>query len=265
MMQGSKVAVRQGRGGFVQIGALAGLLALAGVITFVLSESRGVIDQTGALDHAMVGSTTADSGVRRLLSAINNADDNLESATGTTGDPLALETSGFSMELAIEGEGGKINPVTIARPILEGYVADASIPPEDRGKLLNVLAAVRETGDAAAAMDALHAHLARALTLEQIERDFSTLTTLTGVDPQFASVRVLRAVPDISDAQAAEIVRQRSSKPGTITVQSAYFATGRPLFTLVATVHWNERESFTRRVPIELTTSGRAVTLDGFR
>jgi hypothetical protein len=251
--------------GFVQIGALAGLAIVAALVTAVLSESVRLSRQTEALDRVTRGAIAADSGIRRLLVAIDSPADALEGWVGVAGVPYPFEFSGLQLTLAIEGEAGKINPLSIAAPILAGYIENLAIPGPDKAILISLLEDARSNEDTGAAMDALHAYLIPALSSEDIARDFTTRSRLAGIDPQLASERVLRAVPDVSDAEAAEIVRGRARQPGAISAPSAYFATGRPLFTLVAAVRWTESESFTRRVPIELTTAGRAIVLDGFR
>jgi hypothetical protein len=213
--------------GFAQIGALAGLVVVAGVLTVVVGQGMDIARRATAFDRVVLGSVAGDSGVRRLLAAINDPTDQLEVSVGVAGDPYPLELAGLRLSLAIEGEAGKINPMTILPLVLEQYVAEVDIfSAADRAALLTLLNKAREAGDAAAAIDALHAYLLAALTTEEIARDFSVLSKLAGVDPQLASERVLRALPDVSDTLAAEIVRDRADGRG-ITARSAYFATGR--------------------------------------
>jgi hypothetical protein len=41
--------------GFVQVAVLAGLVVVSGVLTHVLSDSRGIAGQAGAVDRLVVG------------------------------------------------------------------------------------------------------------------------------------------------------------------------------------------------------------------
>lgn len=211
------------------------------------------------------GAAAASSGIRRLLSAIDNPADNLEHLVGVRGNPYAFDFDGVPMTLAIEGEAGKINPLTADRAILEDYVGDLLMSAGDKASLLALVDAARTTNDGPAAMEALYGFVSPAIGSEFVERDFTLSSTLMGVDPLLASGRVLRALPDLGDAIVTSILRLRETNPEALSIASAYAANGRPLFTLVASVHWNDSESTTKRVPIEITTAGRASVLSGFR
>ena len=259
------IRLHDSTGGFAQISALLALAGIAGVLAVTLSQSVEISRQTVVLDRIIRGSVIADSGVRRLLAAIDDPDDRLEDEVGILGFPRTIEVSGVQVGLAIEGEAGKLNPLTIPWEVLERYVDRAGITAADRTDLLERLQDARRTVDMDAALRSLHVFLIPLLSLDELERDFSVRTNLAGVDPHLASERILAALPDLGEAAATELVRSRHDPSAIGRFDSRYFATGHPLFTLVTTVHWNDVDRFTRRVPIEITTAGKVLVLDGFR
>jgi hypothetical protein len=252
-------------GGFVQILVLAGLATVAGLLTAVLSDARQWGENGRSIERLTAGMAVAESGVRRLLAAINDPTDDLESRVGVDGVPFPFGVAEHSLDLAIEGEAGKIDVLAADRAVLLGYLQDLHLTEENRAFLVQAIDSARLRTDGPAAMDALFSHLLPVVSSELIEQDFTLLSGLAGIDPMLASERVLAALPDISDIEAKEIVRLRRTQPLSIAGLSIYFASGRPLFTLVATVHWNETETTTKRVPIEITTAGRALVTSGFR
>jgi hypothetical protein len=258
---------RRSADGFVQIGALAGLAVVAGIVTLALSFSLGFQRNTATFERSAFGAMAADSGIRRLIASIEHPADTLAASVGVTGTAYPFELSGLPMTLAIEGEAGKLDPLTVERPLLESYVRNTLLPAADVTLLFSQLDIARGTHDGTRAMELLEKYLAPALSPEDLARDFTSRAGLAGIDPMYASERVLRALPDLDPAAVDEILRRRTTEPSVVQAfYSRYFSRGvRPEFTLVATVDRDERHAVVRRVPVEMTTAGRVLVLDGFR
>ena len=253
-------------GGFVQIGALAGLAVVAASLALSLGGNMQLARDAAAFERRASAALIADSGVRRVLASIEDPADPLAMEVGVAGDLHTLELLGSPVELAIEGEAGKIDPLTAARPILESYFSNAGVPAARIAALMAGLDQARPAADAEAAFELLETYLLPDLTAENLARDFTDRSKLAGIDPLYASRRVLEALPDLGTTEIDEIIRVRSLEPGSLdTTASRYFAGGGAEFTIVAAVPLTGREALVRRVPIELTTAGRAVVLDGFR
>ena len=107
----------------------------------------------------------------------------------------------------------------------------------------------RQVGGPAAAMESLQRALVDHVPSEQIEADFTLLGQSATIDPLFASERVLRAPPDVSDAGAAGIFARRAGDPIGVKGLSAYFGPSSNRFSAVARVEWDDKSSFTLRVP----------------
>jgi hypothetical protein len=258
-------AISEPSSGFVQVLALAGLLAVSGLLTVVLAASLRTNIALGLLDRHISAEIVAASAVRRVLSAINDSDDDLERRVGVGGTSYAMQLFDHDVMASIEGEAGKIDVLRADPAILQRYAENSLLPAPERVALLDALAAARAIDDAPAAMEALYIAFASIGAGDQVDADFTMRSGLAGIDPTLAGERVLQALPDLTEAAVADILRDRRSGEAIHMVTSRYFATGRPLLTVVATVHWTETEQFTKRVPIEITTGGKARVLSNFR
>jgi hypothetical protein len=118
--------------------------------------------------------------------------------------------------------------------------------------------------DEEAAMTALRVALLDRLPADAFDSDFTRFGRGAGIDPQYASARLLRAVPDLSDGTAAEIEERRRDDAASVRALSRYFGPASTTFSIVASVPGDGGNVFTRRVPTEITTGGRAVPLVGY-
>ncbi len=84
-----------------------------------------------------------------------------------------------------------------------------------------------------------------------------------GIDPAGASVAVLSALPDLSDAAARQIFESHGEATNTGFAASAYFGPPSRRFSLLIAIDWTASESWVRRIPFEITASGQPVRLSG--
>lgn len=258
------MASRAGRpDGFVQVLVLVALATLAGIMTVALATSSQATRNARVLDHRTDAAFAAGSAIRLVLAAFADPLSDLETRLLASDAPVAVQVLGTEVALALEGEAGKINPVTADPDILEGYFADLSLSATDQSALDAVLKAARTSGDADAAIAALHTQLLPFVPAADLARDFTPLSASAGVDPAYASERVLNALPDLSRNGVATVLENRRADPSSVATLSRFFVAGPPVFTIVATRSWGDREATTIRVPVDFS-SGRAVALDGF-
>jgi hypothetical protein len=126
------------------------------------------------------------------------------------------------------------------------------------------VAAARVAGDEEAALAAVRKGLVDRIPVGAFDSDFTRFGRGAGIDPQYAGARVLRAVPDLGDAAVAEIEERRRDDTASVRALSRYFGPASTIFSIVASVPGDSGQVFIRRVPIEITTGGRAVPLVGF-
>jgi len=84
---------------------------------------------------------------------------------------------------------------------------------------------------------------------------------MAGIDPRYATERVLAAVPDLDPGELASLLAMpavdRASRHGL----SRLFESGGRRFSFAVKVDQPPFVPTTRRLPIELSTSGRVVVL----
>lgn len=250
--------------GFVQVLVLISLATISAILQVILSNSVQLSSSLKALDRSVLGQTAASSAARRVIAAIEDPSDDLETKILAAGTPYPVEIAGTKVEVSIEGEGGKIDPATADQSIIAGYLAPLTLSGDQRSGLMAQLAEARANKSPAAAIGALYRFLVSIVSSDQLRRDFTDLDTTTGIDPMFADDRVLAAIPDIGAGKMAAIKSLRRDNPAGLNGMSAYFTSGQPIFTIVATVHWSATEQYSMGVPIEISTAGQVIALDGF-
>lgn len=216
-------AQRSNTDGFAQIIVLAGLAIVSGL---VVSLQQDAIDNTrmqAALKSTLGTRIAARSAMRRIYSAIENGDDQMELPLLSKGGTLESTEAGLEVRVALEREGGKISLLPNAGALVASYLVknNLSIPEEfalelTERQLRNSLSLALASGPSS--MDA--------------DGDFSAFHTSSGIDPASASSRVLRAVPDLSDSQIAAVLAEREH--GQTSVTSAYFTSAVTALTVYA-------------------------------
>ena len=250
---------RQSEAGFAQILVIAALAVLAAVMTAAVSMSRLGAQQISALDARVVADVTLDSGLRLLRAALDDPDDDLE--VRAMAAPVTTRIGDEQVELAIAGEGGKIDVLRSDMSLVERFSRNAGLNQDELAQLVTAPSDRRAVGDDVGAMDAVQLALAAAVGFAAIEESFTRFGS-DRIDPAFASLAVLRAIPDLGDAEARRIAATSSSERAPYTALSRYFASGSRRFMLIAKSSAGARGTFERRLPIELTNSGGVIELD---
>jgi hypothetical protein len=260
----SSISVSHARldGGFAQVLVLTSLATISAIITVALVHASGSGALTSALDRQVRGEAAAVSGIRRVIAAIEAPADDLETRILSSEHPLPFEFGETRVELQIDGEGGKINPVRSAPELLTGYIGTLPLSEDARRGLLAAIEDARELDDREAGLQAVHRYLLPIVPMAQLESDFGIWNQTGGVDPLYASERVLSAIPDLTAGGVAQVLQLRKSDPSAVRALSAHFATGRPIFSIVAVVRGSAGEMTSKRVPIEISSAGRVLVLE---
>lgn len=249
--------------GFAQIVVLAALAVISAILTVALAAASTNDRFLTVFDRRVRAEVAADSSIREILSAIGDTADTAEQELLKGQVDLAIGQ--MSIELRIEGEAGKIDPLLTNPDVLGGYLDDLGVGGAERAELITAIEVARGADDDGAALNVLRRTLVDRIPPGEFDSDFTHFGRGAGIDPQYASSRVLRAPPDISDAAAADIEQRRGDDVASIGTLSRYFGSASTIFSVVASVSTGDRGGYVKRVPIEITTGGRAIPLTGFR
>lgn len=251
------VTQRQRESGFAQILVIAALAVLAAVMTAAVSTSRLGGQQISALDARVVADVRLDSGLQLSRAALNDPADDLELRVMEA--PVELTIGDEQVDLA--SEGGKIDVLRSDMPLIERFCINAGLNQDELALLVAALSDRRAVGDDVGAMDAVELALSEDVDFDVIEESFTRFGS-DRIDPAFASLAVLRAIPDLADAEARRIAATPFRERSQYTPLSRYFASGLRRFMLIARSATGAKDAFERRLPIELTNSGGVIELD---
>lgn len=244
--------------GFTLVIVLVALVSLAGLLTSLMLLSRDATLTARVIERQVVARVTEASVLARLKSALADPSDIFETTLSAPDAAISTEFSGHKVTLSLEREGGKIDPRVTAPAILARYFgnADPALPPDLPERL-------RTAATAKDLRIALLSTLLPHLSFEEIARDFTLWGETPGIDPSGASLAVLGALPDLSDAAARQIFESHGEAANTGSANSAYFGPPSRRFSLRIAIDWTASESWVRRIPFEITVSGQPVRLSG--
>lgn len=226
--------------------------ALSGLLINLFDLSRGAGRQVAALERMITSQVVLESGLRRLQAGFASVDDDVENRALMAAVPVLVGRTPVS--LGIENEAGKIDVMRAAEPVVLGYLSRFWERPPTRA----ALRAARAGGEGAGAFQAI----ALQLPQDELADAYRDLTRfgLQGIDPQYASRRVLESLPDLAKGEAARIAELPAGQRTLSPSASQYFVTGGHTFSLVASLASDQRSV---RLPVEVSTSGRVVALAG--
>ena len=211
--------------GFAQIIALTGLAALGGMIAALQLQTIGATRAQSALQQTVAERLAAESATRRVFAAIENDDDALEATLAHANGSLRLNEAGLEMTILLEREGGKISASNSSSELVQSYLANLGVAdpsPVSTGEVQSpaTLRAIVTIGLLRQGVDASY------------DQDFSSYHLSPGVNPLFASEPVLGAIPDLTDWDREDILRERHT--GTINASSSFFSTDVSALSLVS-------------------------------
>jgi len=251
-----------GQAGFAQLLVIAALAVLAAVLTVALSTARLGSQQISALDAQVFADTRLTSGLALLQEALRDPTNNLE--LRALAAPVMVDLADAEVELAIVGEGGKLDVLRADPALIERFAKNAGLARDETTALLDELGKMRKRGDDAGAMEAVRLAFAETVGPVGVDDNFTRFGS-DRIDPTFATDAVLQAIPDLGPSQIAQMVASPSSQRTQYATLSTYFASGSRRFMLIARMSEKPGHRFEKRLPIELTTSGGFVELDGAR
>lgn len=257
------VLARQSSAGFVQLMALVTLATISAVITAAVVTTTVGRRELSALERLVQTDALARSALVRLDAAMQNSADDfaLRLSAGRTAEPVIVPVGENNVSVALEAEDGKIDVLKTAPELIRQYALNAGLSGNATTAMLARMDTARRTGDAGSAIESVRLSLLGHVADDAIEHDFTTLGTQGGIDPRFATERVLRALPDLSASDVTALIAVESPQAGTPMVQSRYFAPGGRHFSVVATMQWGRDATSVRRIPIEISSAGRLVEL----
>lgn len=257
---GAAAAGSASESGFVQLIVVSGLAVLGGLLTVSLLAATETGRQGAALERLVRSEVAADAGFYRLVAAIEDPADALE--TAALQGQAQLVIAGDELSLGVEANGSKIDVLAADLQLIERYARQAGLDGRDLSALLDRLGVARETGDGPAALEAIRVAITGLLPSQELSRDITRFGG-SGIDPTYASSRVLHAVPDLGPADADRIAAAPLAERAQYAQLSRYFASAGRRFSLVTRVGWGANALSEGCLPIEISTAGRAVALAG--
>jgi hypothetical protein len=246
----------EGDAGFVQMVALAGLAALGSMVMVAMLASSASSTGARALDRLVRADAQTTSGWLRLYAALRDPNDGVESsALNATNE--SLKVGKVEVLLRMESEASKFDVGLADIAVLSRYLDNAGIRNAAAGQVLDRVVAARQMGNVDAALTALQVVLLGNLDPPALGRDLTIYGPHAGIDPTFASLAVLAALPDLTPAEASAIDQASYQERQSLGIQSNYFAPGGRTYALVA--GGGSGDSPERRLILELSASGRPI------
>jgi hypothetical protein len=236
-----------GADGFASLPVLLGLSAIAVSLAIATSSLDSQAHGIMALERLTLDRLVSDSAVRKQLAAIEDEHNSPEPGQR----PAVVQVFGKSFLLTTEAEAGKLDLETVPPNVLAAYVqqnggsaSDAPLSPETLSiaRLFPVVEGV--------------------LSFEDLRSDFTEFDTGGRVDPRYASLRVLRAIPEIGEN--ALQVKARATDAGLSAVTAISPMLGAPQAPWTILVSPQERPgTVIARHIFEISSAGRVQVRDG--
>lgn len=239
---------------------VSALAVLGALLTASLMGATQTSRQAAALERLVRSEVVADAGFRRLISAIEEQSDTLE--TAALQGPTKFVMAGNALSLGIEANGSKIDVLAADLQLIERYARQAGLDGGDASASLAELGAARQDRHSVRALEALRVAMAGLLPNDELSRDITRFGG-SGIDPTYASSRVLHAVPDLSPADADRIAAASPEARAKFAQLSRHFASGGRRFALMTRIAWGANALSEGCLPTEISTSGKVIVLAG--
>lgn len=244
--------------GFVQVVVLAGIATLAALSVAGLSSTQSADVTAAAIERMLRVDVLTRSAFARVLAALESRPDTFEQQA--LSGPTVLEISGQEVAVSLEGEAGKVDLLQAPLTTVVRLADNLELPTGELDSFIAELEGARSQGNAVQALDLARQRLAlRAADLDAVVTIFGN----AHIDPTYAPREVLETIPDLSPAEIAQILSTPPSERGQFVALSEHFATNSRRFSIAVQIAWGPDQVSIRRLPIELSTSGRAVVLAG--
>ena len=247
--------------GFVQMMVLVALGTISAVIMATMLTATDGSSNTAALERLVETDALTISGFNRLEAAMLNPTDDLAIRALRLDTPVEIQVGGNRVALQIEGVGGKIDPLRTARDAIVRYMANSPLTTGERATVMAAIDKARDTNSAYAGYTAVLIGLLDHRANRELEQDFTQFADHSGIDPAYASSRVIAAIPDLSASTVAGISGSTIQDLAVRNLQSRYFAPNGSRYSLVTIIDWGQNQSAQRRLPVEVSSAGRLVAL----
>ncbi len=250
-------------GGFVQMMALIALGTISAVVMGTMLVATRSGSSTAALQRLVVTDALTTSAFARLEAAMIDPADDLETAALRSDAPTQIQVGDVRVAVRIEGIGGKIDPTRTAPEVMSRYLANSHLSTDEIAAIMTAIGKARDAGNIQAAYEAVLAGLLDRSPEQDIWRDFTQFSDHSGLDPFYASPRVIAAIPDLPASPTAGISGSTIQDLAQRNLQSQYFEPNGGRFSLVAYIAWGPNQSSERQLPVEISSAGRMVALAG--
>lgn len=237
---------------------LAGIAVLAALSVAGLSSAQSADVTAAALERMLRSDVLSRSAFDRVLAALESRPDMFEQQA--LSGPTTLQVSPQDMAVSLEGEAGKIDLLQAPLATIARLADNLGLPAAGRNAFVQDLEETRTQGNGQRALDLARQRLALLVT------DLDAVVTIFGgqhIDPTYAPREVLEAVPDLSPVEIAQILSAPPPERGQFVAMSEHFATNSRRFSIAVQIAWAPDQVSIGRLPIELSTSGRAIVLAG--
>jgi hypothetical protein len=198
-----------------------------------------------------------------MQAAMDDPTDDLEVAALEHDERASVLVGKMRLQVSIEPEDGKLDLMKCDPALLHRYFVNVGLSSDELTSLLEVIQQSRASGDGRQAIDALFAALLDHESSTNIEQDFTINGTQAGIDPLYASFRVLASIPDISLADASRLSTTNFAERTKVGISSGYFVSGGRHFSLLTRVVWTADQQSNERIPVEVSAAGQFVRLAG--
>lgn len=242
---------------------LVALGTISAVITAAILTSTAASRNYAALDRLVETDALAISGFNRLEAAMLDPADDLETRALQLDSSAEIAVGDQRIALRIEGVGGKIDPVRTDPDVIVHYLANAQLSAAEQTNVMNAIGMAREAGSGNSGYDAMLIGLLDREADRVLQQDFTQFADHSGIDPAYASQRVIAAIPDLPMSPAGRNSGRTMQGLAQLNLQSRYFAPNGARFSLVARVDWGPNQSSQRRLPVEVSSAGRLIPIAG--
>ena len=168
--------------------------------TLSIQQSRLEVSR---LEQNTFGHFAGQSALRRVIAALAEPSDELDDRILGGEGPFRWEFDGRQIDLTIDGEGGKLDLASTDLEIISRYLQNLNLSSTELAAVEERLSTHRQAQTDALWPDLFDDLISGYLPLDELSSDLTGLNPTGGIDPVYASPRVLAAIPDHGRAYGA--------------------------------------------------------------